>query len=70
MFISTSQHFKRIFQEGDMAIPDRITKEKPILSLTTHDLLAYSEPVFKGLNDRLTFIEIVIVSKSWACFWL
>ena len=53
------RYFKRIFQEGDMAIPDKITKEKPILSLTTHDLLAYSEPVFKGLNDRLTFIEIV-----------
>ena len=53
------RYFKRIFQKGDMAIPDKITKERPILSLTTHDLLAYSEPVFKGLNGRLTFIEIV-----------
>jgi len=53
------RYFRRIFQEGDMAVPDRITKEKPILSLTTHDLLAYSEPVFKGLDKRVTFIEIV-----------
>ncbi len=53
------RYFKRIFQEGDLAIPDRILKQKPILSLTTHDLLAYSEPVFEGLKNRLTFIEII-----------
>ena len=53
------RYFKRIFQEGDVVITDRINEERPILSLTTHDLLAYSEPVFKGLNGRLTFIELV-----------
>ena len=53
------KYFKRIFQEGDLVIPKRIENERPILSLTTHDLLTYAEPVFVGIQDRLTFVEIV-----------
>ena len=53
------RYFKRIFQEGDMIIPERIKKERPILHLTTHDLLSMSKPVFDALDDRLIFIEIV-----------
>ena len=53
------RYFKRIFEAGDMAVPDRIAKERPILNLTTHDLLPVSEPVFAALGDRLKFIEIV-----------
>jgi len=53
------RYFKRIFQAGDEAVPERIQKERPILSLTTHDLLSYAEPLFEGLNTRVTFMEVV-----------
>jgi len=53
------RYFKRIFGEGDIEIPDKILKDKPILSLVTHDLLAYSHPIRKALGSRLTFIEVV-----------
>jgi len=58
-YSNPSKYFKRIFQEGDVVVPSRIAEEKPILSLTTHDLLAYSEPLFETLGNKLTFIEIV-----------
>ena len=53
------RYFKRIFQEGDMAIPQRIKEEKPILNLTTHDLLSVSDPIISGLGARGVLIEIV-----------
>jgi len=53
------RYFKRIFQEGDTVIPERIKEQKPILHLTVHDLLGYSKPVFIGLNERVFFIEVV-----------
>ena len=53
------RYFKRIFQKGDMTVPDRIKREKPILCLTTHNLLGLGDPVFKALENRLLFIEIV-----------
>ncbi|MDG2228514.1 MAG: hypothetical protein P8L74_00155 [Gammaproteobacteria bacterium] len=56
---SPSKYLKRIFQAGDMVVPDRINSSEPILSFVSHDLFSYSEPVFEALNDRLTFIEIV-----------
>ena len=53
------RYFKRIFQDGDKIIPEKIKQERPILHLTTHDLLSMSEPIFDGLGDRLIFIEVV-----------
>lgn len=53
------RYIKRLFQEGDLVIPQRIKNEKPILHLTTHDLLSRAEPVFCALGDRVIFIEIV-----------
>ncbi len=53
------RYFKRIFQEGDLVIPQRIKKEKPILNLTTHDLLSVSEPIYAGLGSRVVLIEVV-----------
>ena len=53
------RYFKRLFQPGDMIIPEVIFKEKPILNLTTHDLLPVGKPVFDALEDRLVFIEMV-----------
>ena len=53
------RYFKRIFQEGDITIPEKIKKNKPILNLTTHDLLNMSLPIFEGLSDRVVFIEVI-----------
>lgn len=53
------RYFKRIFQKGDMTIPNRIKKRKPILNLTTHDLIGMSYPIFNGLKNRVIFIEVV-----------
>ena len=53
------RYFKRIFQEGDMTVPEKIKKDKPILSLTTHYLFGVSRPIFEALDKRIVFIEIV-----------
>lgn len=53
------RYIKRLFQEGDKAIPERIKRERPILHLATHNLLAFSEPVFLGLDNRVVFVEVV-----------
>lgn len=53
------RYFKRIFQEGDMIIPQRIKEDQPILNLTTHDLLGVSDPINFGLGARAVLIEVV-----------
>jgi len=53
------RYIKRIFQQGDMIIPDRIKKERPILNLTTHDLLGSSQPIISGLAESVIFIEVI-----------
>ena len=53
------RYFKRIFQKGDLVIPDRIKQERPILNLTTHNLLSRSDPLISALGDSVIFIEVV-----------
>ena len=53
------KYIKRFFLKGDMAVPERIEAEKPILPITVHNLLSIADPIFQGLNDRVVFIEIV-----------
>ena len=53
------RYFKRIFQKGEMIIPDRIKNERPILNITTHDLLSKSEPILSGLGDVALLVEVV-----------
>ena len=53
------KYFKRLFQEGDMKVPQKINEESPILNITTHDLLSVSLPVQIALEKRLTFVEVV-----------
>jgi len=50
------RYFKRLFQNGDMVIPERIERERPILNLTTHDLLGMSDPLTAGLGNAILFI--------------
>jgi hypothetical protein len=54
-----SRYFQRLFQDGDSSTVEVIKKNKPILNLTTHQLLAHSEPIWSALGDRCTFIEVV-----------
>lgn len=53
------RYIRRLFQKGDEFVPDRIAKERPILHLTTHQMLAYSRPIFEALGERAVFIEVV-----------
>jgi hypothetical protein len=56
---NTKKYLKRFFQPGDFAVPDRVTKERPILPLTVHNLLTVADPIFEALGDRLVYVEIV-----------
>ena len=53
------RYFKRIFQKGDLSIPEKIKKQRPLLNLTTHDLLGSSDPIMSAFGGRVLFIEIV-----------
>jgi len=53
------RYFKRIFGKGDIAIPERIKNEKPILNLTTHSLLSRIDPIVSALESSVLFIEVV-----------
>jgi len=52
-------YFKRLLSKGNEDIPELIKKEKPILHFATHNLLAFSEPIFSSLGDKVAIIEIV-----------
>lgn len=52
-------YFRRIFEKGDLEIPDKIDTLNPILNITTHDLFAYSDPLFENYKNELLFIEII-----------
>ncbi|MBU2510511.1 hypothetical protein KJ966_04205 [bacterium] len=52
------RYLKRLFQKGDAVIPERVKIERPILHLTTHNLLGFSEPIFAGFGEKAKFIEI------------
>lgn len=57
--INPWRYFLRLMQKGDEAIPERIRRQRPILNLTTHNLVAFSEPIFAALKERAVFLEIV-----------
>ena len=52
-------YLKRLFQDGDNAIPKKIKDENPILSLTTCHLMPFIPALSSALQERLLFIEIV-----------
>jgi hypothetical protein len=57
--VNVVTYLKRLFAKGDELIPERIKREKPILHFATHNLLAFCEPVFKALGEKVVVIEIV-----------
>jgi len=54
-----TKYINRLSGPGDKEIIEIIKKQKPILNLATHNLLGYSEPVWKALGARCIFIEVV-----------
>lgn len=49
----------RLFQTGDDAVIPRIEKKRPILHLTTHQLLPFSKILFEALGERGVLIEVI-----------
>jgi len=52
-------YLKRILSKGNEDVPELIKKEKPILHFATHNLLAFSEPIFSSLGCKVAVIEVV-----------
>ena len=42
-----------------MVIPSRIKKERPILNLTTHDLLSMIDPLVDVFGKNLFIVEVI-----------
>lgn len=53
------RYIKRIFGPGDETVPARVQAQRPILHLTTHQLLSIGHPVFHALKDRLVLVDLV-----------
>ena len=53
------RYFDRLNEKGDELIPEKILNEKPILNIATHNMLAFSDPIFSALKDRACFVEVV-----------
>ena len=53
------KYLARLLREGDMKVPEQIEKEKPVLNLTTHNLLAFPVPFFQAFARETVFVEVV-----------
>tara|TARA_B110000003_G_scaffold121614_1_gene124009 strand:- start:5029 stop:6057 length:1029 start_codon:yes stop_codon:yes gene_type:complete len=53
------KYLKRSMLPGDEKIPEKIFLDKPILNVATHHMLSDSLPVFKALEKRVVFFEVV-----------
>ena len=55
------RYLKRILEPGDEVILDIISRESPILNLSVHNLLSYSEPIWEALGGRCA-------GRTWAAW--
>lgn len=53
------RYIKRLFEKDEKKVPQTIKENKPILNLATHNILAFSDPIFKGLEERVVFVELI-----------
>ena len=53
------RYLLRLFIKGDKEMPEIIEKTKPVLRLMTHSIMGISEPLFRALNTKLYFIDVV-----------
>lgn len=56
---NTWRYIRRLFQKGDETIPGKIERDNPITHFTTHNLLAFSKPVFSAFGNNVVLIEVV-----------
>lgn len=52
------RYFKRIFQEGDQSIPNKIIHDKPILNIATHLMSGFNEPILRALKEKVIFLTM------------
>lgn len=53
------RYIRRLFQDGDEKIPERIKTERPILHITMHDLLQRAGTLLMALREKVRFIHLV-----------
>jgi len=53
------KYFFRLFSKGNENIPELINTKRPILHLTTHNLLAYIQPIIDSIGEKLKIVEII-----------
>jgi hypothetical protein len=53
------EYFKRLFEKGDASIPQKLIDNKPILNYAVHNLLSFSQPLFRALEKKFTIVEVV-----------
>ena len=53
------RYLLRLFLHGDDAVIKRVESERPILLLTTHNLLPISVPLLEALGSRVLLVEVV-----------
>lgn len=53
------RYIRRLWRPGDEVVPERVKAERPILLLTTHNLLPVSAPLSEALGPRLLLVELV-----------
>ena len=55
----TKRYVERIYGPGDEQIQHIIEEESPILNISSHNLFPFSEPIWRKLGKRCSFIKIV-----------
>jgi len=55
----SEKYINRLFEDGDESVIPKIKNERPILNVQTHNILAFSKPLWNAFGDKLTMLEIV-----------
>ena len=53
------KYLKRLFEKGDESVIQKLKIEKPILNYAVHNLLSFSQPLFRTLNSKFLIIEVI-----------
>lgn len=63
------RYLKQLFARDGVHVEERIKKERPILSLVTHQLFSAMDPMFNAFGERLFIIEMerhpLFLIKHW-----
>jgi hypothetical protein len=56
---NSEEYIQRLFSKGDDEVPDIIKEKKPILNCASHNLMAYSIPIWESFGDRVVMIQVI-----------